>query len=656
MSKTGGAAESLTLGHETVAVLEMDATYIVHDTSYLYVACTDQRVRVISREDWQIKAVLGETSSEPLSVHVDDEHIYATCEKRVYVWKKETWGMLGWFELSYQAISSTLRGDYLYVGAKDGRLVAIKKDTHETSSWQLHKTDITTLWSDDHHICTGTKKSEPIIWTHKENDQPKEIHPIDQKIKGAIVTGNEDFIIAGVSSDAIYVFDRIEWKVSKTFSADNSDPLTSLWANQHFIVASINSNHLAVWDIKRNIFIGKVKVNGFKANWIDADGPNVFIASSDGLVIVELLLNELSLDLTTPEAHDLGVSLLKTSPYDVLEEVLKLRTKGDKLVQNEEYLDAVTAFEKALQLLIDNTSVLNEVPEERQKMMNEINARLGTALLKTKISEIQELNERIEQISDELDLTGRTICDDEEVDKLWEEAARAIKESRVLTEAQAGNILSYQLSFVTDNLENDLEDAREKMDQYREKINQALALTHSIESEWRWMERRRTSLSDRKSFLEGAISQLEDRLEDAEEDDEEEVQNIISTAIADHKKVLDQISRILSASEEQDELQATLDSREEALDAISGLLSVMPKKRMAMLQMKNPEEQKLELERLISAIQQALQTARKHKLKEEIIQLQNEMNGINALYDDIIGKIEDDSKEEVKKKASTKKK
>ncbi|TXT55363.1 MAG: hypothetical protein BAJATHORv1_40274 [Candidatus Thorarchaeota archaeon] len=646
MSTAGGAAESLTLIHETVAVLEMNATHIVHDTSYLYAACSDQRVRVISREDWQIKAVLGETSSEPLSVHVDDEHIYATCEKRVYVWKKETWGMLGWFELSYQAVTSTLRGDYLYVGAKEGRLVAIKKDTHETSSWQLHKTDITTLWSDETHICTGTKKSVPTVWSHKKNNQPEELHVLNQKIKGAIVTGNEDYIIAGVSADAIHVWDRIDWKLVQTFSSDTSDPLTGLWANEHFVVASINSNYIGVWDIKRSMFIGKVKVNGYKANDIDAAGKHVFLASDDGLVILELLLNELTLDLSTPEAHDLGVSLLKTSPYDVLEEVLKLRNKGDKLVQNDEFLEAVTAFEKALQLLIDNTSVLNEVPEERQKMMNEINSRLGTALLKTKISEIQRLDAEIEQISDELDLTGRTVRDDEAVDKLWEEASRAIKESRVLAEAQAGNILSYQLSFVTDNLENDLEDAREKMAQYREKINQALALTHSIDSEWRWMERRRTSLNERKSFLEGAISQLEDRLDEAEEEDEEEVKQIISTAIAEHRRVLDQISRILSASESDDELQSTLDSRDEALDAISGLLSVMPKKRMAMLQMKNPEEQKLELERLISAIQQALQTARKHKLKEEVIQLQNEMNGINSLYEDIVGKIEDESAEE----------
>ncbi|MHA2192905.1 MAG: hypothetical protein ACXAAR_05710 [Candidatus Thorarchaeota archaeon] len=133
ISAGGSTGEALPLGHEIIAVLEADAVHIVHDERFLYAACRDLKVRVWSKEDWQLVAELGETSSEPLVVHVDDEQVYATCERRVYVWKKETWGMTGWFELTYQAITSTLQGDSFYVGARDGRLVSIKKHTHETS-------------------------------------------------------------------------------------------------------------------------------------------------------------------------------------------------------------------------------------------------------------------------------------------------------------------------------------------------------------------------------------------------------------------------------------------------------------------------------------------------------------------------------------------
>ena len=94
----------------------------------MYAACTDLKIRVISKDNWQIEVELGETSSIPLAVHVDDENVYVTCERRVYVWSKENWGMIGWFELSYSAITSILLGDSLFVGAKEGRLVSIKKD------------------------------------------------------------------------------------------------------------------------------------------------------------------------------------------------------------------------------------------------------------------------------------------------------------------------------------------------------------------------------------------------------------------------------------------------------------------------------------------------------------------------------------------------
>ena len=101
---------------------------LYQDDKCIYAACTDSKVRVWSKGDWELIAELGETTSPLLAVHVDDENVYATCERRVYVWNKSTWGMIGWFELSYSAITSTLCGEFLYVGAKEGRLVSIAID------------------------------------------------------------------------------------------------------------------------------------------------------------------------------------------------------------------------------------------------------------------------------------------------------------------------------------------------------------------------------------------------------------------------------------------------------------------------------------------------------------------------------------------------
>ena len=171
--KTGGT-EPKPLSYENVAELEGDVTYIHHDERFVYAACTDLKVRVISKDSWQIEVELGDTSSIPLAVHVDNEHVYVTCEKKVYVWNKNTWGMIGWFELSYSVITSILMNDLLLVGAVDGRLVSIKKDTHETSSWQLYKSDLTELWADKDVIFTGTKKDEPRVWKIDSEAAPTE--------------------------------------------------------------------------------------------------------------------------------------------------------------------------------------------------------------------------------------------------------------------------------------------------------------------------------------------------------------------------------------------------------------------------------------------------------------------------------------------------
>ncbi|MFW9800785.1 MAG: hypothetical protein ACFFD9_10135 [Candidatus Thorarchaeota archaeon] len=209
ISTGGSAGDVQPLGHEVASVLEAEAVNVAHDERFLYAACRDLRVRVWSKDDWKLVAELGETITEPLSVHVDEEQIFATCERRVYVWQKETWGMTGWFELTYPAVTSSLYGDHFYVGASEGRLVSIKKDTHDTSSWKLHKADLTTLWSDDKVILTGAKKEEPRVWLHRPNTGPTELARLDEKIRPSAFAGNSEFIIVGTTSGEISLWDRI---------------------------------------------------------------------------------------------------------------------------------------------------------------------------------------------------------------------------------------------------------------------------------------------------------------------------------------------------------------------------------------------------------------------------------------------------------------
>ncbi|NOR38934.1 MAG: hypothetical protein GQ580_05025, partial [Candidatus Thorarchaeota archaeon] len=119
------ASTSPSVTHEEVTVLEVDAVDVSYDDRFLYAACKDKYVRVWSKGDWQLVAELGETNSEPLTVHIGKDHVFATCERRVYMWQKGTWGMIGWFELSYHALTSDLHGDYFYIGTQEGRLLSI---------------------------------------------------------------------------------------------------------------------------------------------------------------------------------------------------------------------------------------------------------------------------------------------------------------------------------------------------------------------------------------------------------------------------------------------------------------------------------------------------------------------------------------------------
>jgi tetratricopeptide (TPR) repeat protein len=613
--------DALLLNHEIVTELEVPAADLTYDEDFLYVACRDQHVRVWAKDNWQLAAELGETDTPPLVVDVDDTQVFATCEHRVYVWKKDTWGMTGWFELSYQALTSALYGEFFYVGARDGRLVSIQKDTHETSSWQLHKSDITSLWTDDKIICTSTKKEEPRVWLKDPGSAPSELARLDKKGKGGVLSGNSEFVLVGNSTGEIAVYDRVEWGLVRTLESKKSNPISSMWASSYYLIAATTAGSLTIWDLKRGEELGEILLNGQRIEWVNADHDLLYIATQDGVTIIRLTMSGRPLDICTDSPPVFTESLLKTSPYDVLEDALELEKKADQHYQEGLFHEAVLAYENALQLLIDNTHALIEVPEERQHLTDELNSRLGKALLKAKIQELQTIGHEINQLSEELEVRKRTDRDPEEIERLWSSAGRIIKESRVLAEAQASDMLSYQLTHVVETLESDLNEAMSKFDKFRETINQALAVTRQISNEWRWMERRRTKLPERKEFLENAMKKLEDALEKAEP--EGEVEKILSSALDEYKRLYSQIDRIVTSYESEQDTSLT--SKEEAQDAIDGLLSVIPKKIAALKDIEDETERELEEKRIIEALKQAQDTAESFKMNKSVKSIQDEL-------------------------------
>ena len=619
-----GSNDTAPLSHEIVTILETPAVDLTYDENYLYAACRDRRVRVWSKTDWKIVTELGETDTPPLDVDVDDTQVFATCERRVYVWKKETWGLTGWFELSYQALTSILHGDYFYVGASDGRLVSIQKDTHETSSWQLHKSDLTSLWSDDKIICTGTKKEEPIVWLKDHDTAPSELARLDKKGKGGVLSGNNEFVLVGNSTGEIAVYDRVEWELVRTLKSRSSNSVSSMWASNYYLVAAMANGSLTIWDLKRGEEIGEVTLNGQKIEWIEADHDLLYIATQEGITIIRLLTSGSPLDVCSDSPPILTDSLLKTSPYDVLEGALQLEKKADQHYQDGMFHEAVLEYEHALQILIDNTHALQEVPEERQLLTDELNTRLSKALLKAKIQELQTIGHEIRQLSEELDVRKRTDRTPEDIERLWGLAGRAIKESYALAEAQASDMLSYQLTHVVETLETDLNEAMSKFNVFQETINQATALTRQISNEWRWKERKRTKLPERKEFLEGAMEKLGIALEQA--DPEGEVKRILSGALDEYRRVYSQIDRIVTSYVSEQDTSFT--SKEEAQEAIDGLLSVMPKKIEALQTIEDETERDLEEKRIATALEQALETANMFKMKAESKAIQTEFEKI----------------------------
>ena len=616
-----GGRDVTSVSHESISLLVVDAVDIDFDEKYLYAACRDQHIRVYSKKNWHLVAELSQTDSEPLAVDVDEDKVYATCEKRVYVWKKETWGMIGWFELSYHAVTSSLQGDYFFIGGKEGRLISIQKESHETSSWKLHKFDISSLWSDDMIICTSAKKEEPKVWLKESDSAPSELARLDKKGKGGIVTGNSEFIFVGSPSGEIAVYDRIEWGLAKTLEPKNSGMISSMWASEYYLIAAVSSGNLGLWDTKRGNEIGNIDLNGHKIEFVTADHDLLYVASHAGIHILQIKEAGRPLDICSEGSLVAKESLLKTSPYDVLEESLKLERSGDQKYQDGLYHEAVVEYENAMRFLIDNTHALLEVPEERQALTEEINTRLGKALLKSKIQEIQSLVQNIQQLSEELIDLKRTEMTPDDVDVYWATAGRLIKESRVLADAQSNDMLSFQLTHEVEKLDSILTEAMTQYDTFRETIIQAIALTRQISNEWHWMEKKRTSLGERKDFLETSMKRFSDAL--AEADPESEVQTILSSALYEYTKLFQQIDWIISSTENESETIFT--NREEASVTIESLLFVVPKRREVLGTISNPEEHERERLRLLSALQVALETAKSFKLTKSIKSIEEEL-------------------------------
>ncbi|MGY5862435.1 MAG: hypothetical protein RTU09_08710 [Candidatus Thorarchaeota archaeon] len=621
------APASPSLTYEEVTILEVDAVDISYDDRFLYAACKDKYVRVWSKGDWQLVAELGETNSELLTVHIGKDHVYATCERRVYMWQKGTWGMIGWFELSYHALTSDLHGDYFYIGTREGRLLSIKKGTNETSSWPLHKSEIAMLWSDGSVICSGTKKESPVVWSRGLDTAPAELAVLDNADRGTAVMGNSEFVMVGLASGDVNLWDRVGWNHIGTLESQTGEPLTSLWANDLYLVTSLAEGFLIIWDLKHRVQLGQIRKKGIKYGKVAVDHDLIYVASSEGLSVIGISLEGQALDLYKADNRIQDEHLLKTSPYDVLESVLSHQQQGDNLLQERHFSKALEQYDTALQLLIDNSSALQAVPEEREKLTREVSSRRSKASIRSKIEAIQSISKEIEQISDELEFKGQTLKAEEEVTSLWNTAESAIKEARTLSEDNADDMLSYQLTYLTDNLQSDLEAAKEKLANYQRKVNQAAALVSGMENEWRWMEQRRTSLSERSDFLERTMKKLGKQLTDAESDSE--VLEILKGALDKHKQLHEQIGRIISASD--DEQETVLSSRDDALEAIRSLLRIMPKKRNAMLAIPEQAKRQKELEQLTTALEEALESAKHHGLKEETRSIQNEIESVASL-------------------------
>jgi chromosome segregation ATPase len=191
-------------------------------------------------------------------------------------------------------------------------------------------------------------------------------------------------------------------------------------------------------------------------------------------------------------------------------------------------------------------------------------------------------------------------------------------------------MLSYQLVHVIETLEAELKDAMSKFAVFRETITQALTLSRQISNEWRWMERKRTKLPERKEFLENAMKKLSEALDQAEP--EGEVRQILSAAYEEYRRLYSQIDRIVSSYETEHD--TAFSNREEAKAALESLLAVMPRKIDELATIKDKAEKGLEEERIISALEQAIATAKSFKLNKEEKQIREELEKVKPVQEE----------------------
>ena len=113
----------------------------------------------------------------------------------------------------------------------------------------------------------------------------------------------------------------------------------------------------------------------------------------------------------------------------------------------------------------------------------------------------------------------------------------------------------------------------------------------------------------------------------AKADAEGEVQQILSGALDEYRRLYSQIDRIVSSYiTEQDTSFAT---KEEAQEAIDGLLTVMPKKIATLQDIEDETERELEQKRIIAALEQALKTAKSFRMNKASKAIQAELEKVN---------------------------
>ena len=116
-----------------------------------------------------------------------------------------------------------------------------------------------------------------------------------------------------------------------------------------------------------------------------------------------------------------------------------------------------------------------------------------------------------------------------------------------------------------------------------------------------------------------------------EADPEGEVRQIVSGAYDEYKRLYSQLDRIVSSYvTEQDTTFAT---REEATSALESLLVVIPKKIASLQKIANDKEKNLEEQRIISALEQALATAKSFKMNKMKKAIEAELEQFNAVED-----------------------